>query len=74
VTLQVVRAPFAGATSELLDQVNHNNELLKDNQGFHVTSSPVAAATDLGERLAADRGEETPAVQFARGEVVRVRG
>ena len=34
----------------------------------------VAAATDLGERLAADRGEDTPAVQFARSEVSRVRG
>jgi hypothetical protein len=49
VTLEVVRAPFDGTTSELLDQVNHNNELLKDNQGFHVTSAPATATTSQGD-------------------------
>lgn len=49
VTFQVVRAPFDGSTAELLDQVNRNNELLKDNQGFHVTSSPATATTSQGD-------------------------
>lgn len=49
VTFQVQRAPFDGTTSELLDQVNRNNELLKDNQGFHVTSSPATATTSQGD-------------------------
>lgn len=49
VTLQVTRAPYDGTTSELLDQVNRNNELLEDNQGFHVTSSPATATTSQGD-------------------------
>jgi len=48
-TFQVERAPFDGTTSELLDQVNRNNELLKDNQGFHVSSSPATATTSQGD-------------------------
>lgn len=41
----------------------------------HVHAKHVlAAATDLGKHLASDRGEDTESVQFARSEVVRVRG
>ena len=50
---------------------------VKSNHGHksHAHAKHVlAAATDLGEQLAADRGEDTSAVQFARSEVVRVRG
>lgn len=50
---------------------------VKSNHGHksHAHAKHVlAAATDLGEQIAADRGEDTPAVQFARSEVVRVRG
>jgi hypothetical protein len=49
VTFQVERAPFEGTTSELLDQVDRNNELLKDNQGFHVTSPAATATTSQGD-------------------------
>ena len=45
----MVRAPYSGTTRQLLDQVNHNNELLKDNQGFHVTSAPATATTSQGD-------------------------
>jgi hypothetical protein len=50
---------------------------VKSNHGHksHAHAKHVlAAASDLGEQLAADRGEDTPAVDFARSEVVRVRG
>jgi len=50
---------------------------VKSNHGHksHAQAKHVlAAATDLGEQLAASRGEDTPAVQFARSEVTRVRG
>lgn len=49
VTFQAVRAPFEGTTSELLDQVNRNNELLDDNQGFEVTSPVATATTSQGD-------------------------
>lgn len=41
----------------------------------HVHAKHVlAAATDLGKHLAADQGADTESVQFARSEVIRVRG
>ena len=50
---------------------------VKSNHGHksHAHAKHVlAAATDLGEQLAADHGEDTPEVQFARSELARVRG
>jgi len=67
VTFQVVRAPFAGTTSELLDQVNRNNELLKDNQGFHVTSPAATATTSQGDEGLVERyaGTDTEGITAA---------
>jgi len=67
VTFQVVRAPFDGTTSELLDQVNRNNELLKDNQGFHVTSPAATATTSQGDQGLAESytGTDTEGITAA---------
>lgn len=49
VTFSIVNGPFDGTPSQLLRQINKNNDQIKDNQGFHVTSPKATVTTSTGE-------------------------